>query len=83
MSEREPPQTWMPTAAMTWPASGPHFSVKTLVSSAEVPGGFCSVATRTGLAGLRTSSTATPLLGASGQNRLFPVAQSEKPQWPT
>ena len=65
---------------MSWPSSGPDSAVKTTTSSALVPAGFWSRETVTGSVGSVASTTATPLLGALGQNRALPVAQSVKPQ---
>lgn len=68
---------------MSLPLNRPNRAVKTTTSSAVVPGGFWRRDTSTGLAGSRTSTTATPLLGGRGQNRSLPVAQSVNPQCPT
>src|SRR6266508_5343632 len=75
-SVRKTSQTCSPTAAMSWPASGPYLAVYTTTSSCEAPG-TSRLATTAGCAGSRASMTATPPLG---QN--CGCEESKKPQRP-
>src|SRR6266508_779748 len=75
-SVRKTSQTCSPTAAMSWPASGPYLAVYTTTSSCEAPG-TSRFATTVGCAGSRASTTATPPLG---QN--CGCDESKKPQRP-